>query len=520
LQTVGINVTGQARSEDSLKRRYAYKLGANLFALPITVIIQSIVPRMLGPAIYGNYNFINNFFTQIVNFFDAGISAGFYSKLSQRQNEPGLIRYFWGVVSVVSTFVIILVLIVLTAGRVGTVWPNQEVRYVWMAAFWGLLTWCSQVINKTLDAYGLTVSAEIVRFQQKILGLALILLMFWLRRFSLTEFYLYQYAILLFLCVMWEVVLQRNCRTLFPKAKLSARQIKTYSREFYIYSAPLVVLGLVSLVGGVLDRWLLQKFAGSVQQGFFGLAYQVGSLCFLVSGAMTPLFWREIAQAFGDQNLPKMQRLFERTVRIMYIITAFLAVFIAFQAKNISLIIGGSDFKRAALPISIMIFYPIHQTYGQLTGSFLLGTGQTIISRNSGLITSVFGLLLSLWLMAPAKGFGLGLGATGLAIKMVVGQLFSVNLQLWFVTRFLKISFFKFIAHQVYSLAFFGGLALSSVQIISYVVQAPLQNFICSGLLYTISFAGFVLLFPSLVSISRTELRAQVTMAYHALLRR
>ena len=45
--------------------------------------------RMLGPANYGSYSFLKSFFTQVVNFFDSGISAGFYSKLSQRPDKPG-----------------------------------------------------------------------------------------------------------------------------------------------------------------------------------------------------------------------------------------------------------------------------------------------------------------------------------------------------------------------------------------------------------------------------------------------
>lgn len=519
METVA-KVTKQTKSEDSLKKRYAYKLGANVIGLPITLAIQAIVPRLLGPAIYGNYSFLNTFFTQIVNFFDAGISAGFYTKLSQRSHEPGLVKFFWGVVGIVSTLVIVFASVVLATGLAGIVWPDQEARYVWMAAIWGLLTWYSQVINKALDAYGLTVSSEIVRLQQKGLGLALILLMFWLRRFSLTEFYLYQYTILLFLVVTWGVVLQRNGRTLFPRARLAAGQIKIYSREFFIYSAPLVVLGVVALVGGVLDRWLLQKFAGSVQQGFYGLSYQIGALCFLAASAMTPLFWREISRAFGEQNMPQMQRLFERTVRIMYVITAFLAVFIALQADKVSLILGGSKFKQAALPISIMVFYPIHQTYGQLTGSFLLGTGQTRLYRNLSVTTIIFGLLLALWLLTPTTKFGLGLGATGLAIKMVLEQLVSVNLQLWFISRFLKISFGKFLIHQLYSVALLVGLAWTSAQTVNLVVLKPLLALLCSGVLYTLSFAGFVFLFPTLVSMSRTELQTQLTLAYQAIVRR
>ena len=80
--------------EDSLKKRYLFKLSTNLIGLVTGVGTYAIIPRGLGPILYGNFSFLTNFFQQIVNFFDMGTSMCFYTKLSQRQKEFGLVSFY------------------------------------------------------------------------------------------------------------------------------------------------------------------------------------------------------------------------------------------------------------------------------------------------------------------------------------------------------------------------------------------------------------------------------------------
>src|SRR3990172_9100363 len=77
--------------EDSLKKRYLFKLGTNLIGMVIGIITQAIIPRGLGPKAFGDFSFLRDFFTQFVGFFDMGTSIGFYTKLSQRQKDIGII---------------------------------------------------------------------------------------------------------------------------------------------------------------------------------------------------------------------------------------------------------------------------------------------------------------------------------------------------------------------------------------------------------------------------------------------
>ena len=65
-----------------------------------------------------------------------------------------------------------------------------------MGAFWALLSFTVLVISEMSDAYGLTVKAEVKKLAIKLVGLILIITMFWQKLFSLNNFFMYQFFIL------------------------------------------------------------------------------------------------------------------------------------------------------------------------------------------------------------------------------------------------------------------------------------------------------------------------------------
>jgi len=475
--------------KDSLKKRYLAKLSANLIGLSIGLITQAIIPRGLGPKAYGDFSFLSSFFIRVVGFLDMGTSIGFYTKLSQRQRDFGLVSFYFLFTGTVSFLVIIIVGCINETGAYATLLPDQLPFYIYLAAFWGILTWLVQILNKIADAYGVTVSTEIARIIQKVLGLVLILGLFLLNQLSLTHFFFYHYFTLTFLALAYIWVMERSGHSLRRSWRLSLAQGKAYAKELYNYSHPLFVHALVGLIVGVLDRWMLQKFAGSVEQGFYGLSYQIGAICFLFTSAMSSLITREFAIAFGEKDLREMARLFRRYIPTLYAIAAYFACFIAVQADKVTFIMGGGNFQQAALAVTIMAFYPIHQTYGQLSGSVFYATGQTRLYRNIGIACTLAGLPIAYFLIAPPENFGLGAGATGLAIKMVALQFIGVNIQLLFNARLLKLHFWRYVSHQFVSVGCLLGVAAISMFVVDKGIgfhDKVILSFVLAGILYTL----------------------------------
>ena len=502
--------------EDSLKKRYLYKLLTNLVGLAINVVTQSIIPRGLGPKAYGDFNFLTNFFNQIVSFFDMGTSIGFYTKLSQRPKEFGLVSFYLYFIGIVSVTIMGLVVIIHMSQVFPEVFPNQKTQYIYMAAGFGILVWVVQIFNKIVDAYGLTVSGELARIFQKILGVAIILMLFIFHKLNLTHLFYYHYLILVFLCGAFIWVMVYNKYSMKRDWTMTLVKIKGYFKEFYHYSHPLFVYALVGLIAGILDRWLLQHYAGSVQQGFFGLSYQIGALCFLFTSAMTPLLLREFSTAFGDNDTKRMALLFRRYIPMLYSIAAYFGCFIAMQADKVIYIFGGNKYKEAAMAVTIMAFYPIHQTYGQLSGSVFYATGQTGLYRNIGIIFMLIGLPVTYFLIASREQWGLNAGATGLAIKMVSLQLIAVNVQLYFNSRLLKLSFWKYLGHQIFSV----GCLLAIAVIASFGVDNVLglheniiPSFLLAGFLYTVMVTGLVYCMPVVAGINREDIRSVIQLS-------
>jgi hypothetical protein len=91
-----------------------------------------------------------------------------------------------------------------------------------------------------------------------------------------------------------------------------------------------------------------------------------------------------------------------------------------------------------------MLFYPIHQAIGQINGTLFMATGRNSVYMK----ITVTGLLVSIpfsyVLIAPGSalwGVGMGLGAMGLALKILGLNFLFVNIQSWVISRYYGIRF-------------------------------------------------------------------------------
>ena len=313
--------------------------------------------------------------------------------------------------------------------------------------------------------------------------------------------------IFLGIALIW--IIKRHDTQVWKIWKIPKTQVKAYTKEFYYYSHPLFTYAVIGLVVGIFDRWLLQYFSGSVEQGFYGLSYQIGAVCFLFTSAMTPLITREFAIAYANKDIQQMAHLFRRYIPMLYGIAAFFSCFIAVHAQNVVFIFGGNKFQDAYMPVAIMAFYPIHQTYGQLSGSVFYATGQTRLYRNIGIIFMILGLPVTYLLIAPSDKMGLNAGSTGLAIKMVALQFLGVNAQLYFNAKLLNLSFKKYLAHQLLCVIVLFFIAFVISRIITHIWLSPniFVNFLVNGIIYSFAVGFLTFFIPELYGLKKNDIR-------------
>lgn len=503
-----LNTDNRGRT-DSLKKRYAYKLATNLVGLAISFVTMGIIPRGLGPKAYGDFNYLNSFFAQIAQFLDMG-SLGFYTKISKRPGEHGLLLFYFYYTATYSFITLFFVFVIGGTSIKTQLWPGQVMFYVYLTLLLIILQRIVNLLSLMGDAYGLTVSTELAGMVQRILGMFLLVWLFFSQNLNLTKFYFYNYTIFLFSGFAFIWILSRS--NYFHKFDwlMSWAKIKSYLKEYYAYTHPLVVYNFIGLIAGLLDRWLLQVFGGSREQGYFSLSDRIGSICFMFTSAMTPLLLREFSITFEKKAIGEMAMLYRRYIPLFYSIAAYFAVFMAVQAEKITYIIGGKQFIKATSAVIIMSFYPIHQTYGQLGGSVYYATGRTSLYRNIGIFFLLIGLPVTYFLIAPGDKMGLNSGATGLAIKMVAIQFIHVNVLLHFNAKFLKISFWREISHQLLSIGCFMSIAWISAMVVDYsasVYSNVLLRLIISGVLYTLIVLCVAFFQPKLFGIEKKDLK-------------
>jgi O-antigen/teichoic acid export membrane protein len=485
--------------EDSLKKRYFIKLLASFVAGIINIVLVAIVPKALGPVAFGQFSYIQQFFSQIIAFLDAGTSTAFFTKLSAKNERKELISFYF-YFSLFLLFVLFLVIYTIDIFHYSSTFlPEIPAEYIYYGLLFGFFTWMTQTYIKISDAYAITVSVEMIKIVHKVLTLILLLCMIHFLVFDLsTYFYFHFISLFSFILII---------SLLFIKKSIFTKDIFHFSftyknlvKEFYRFASPLFVFNIVAISIALFDIWLLQYVSGSVETGFYGLAYAIAAMCFLFTGAMTPLITREFSKSFEQKNMHKIQELFKRYIPMLYSIAAFFGVFIAFESKELISIFTDQEFNEAYVALMIMAFYPVHQTYGQLSGSLFFAMEETKLYRNIGLIVSLFGLIFTYVFI-----YVLEWGAVGFAWKMVLIQIIGVNIQLFFNVKSLKVRMFPFLLHQVVSLLFFILMAYLSTQLF-FPEENGIIYFILKGLLYTLMSLMGILFSPYIISSSRSDI--------------
>jgi len=489
-------------AEDTLKKRYIIKLTGNFINGLINIALIAIVPKSLGPIAYGQFTFIQQFYTQTIAFLDASTSIAFFTKLSAQSKRKELILFYF----VFSIFLLILLSLFISildlTHSIDKVLPSIPTEYVYLGLFFGYLTWFTQVYIKISDAYALTVSIELGKIIHKVFMLLVLMFIIHYTLFDLFYyFYFHYFSLLSFLLFVTIIFIKKNIIT--QKLLIIKLNYRELILEFYQYVSPLFIFNFIAIAVSLFDIWLLQHMSGSIQTGYYGLAYTVAAMCLLFTSAMTPLITREFSKYSALNDKKAIKRLFKKYVPMLYSLASFFGVFIAFQSENLLLIFTDDNFKDAYIVLMIMAFFPIHQTYGQLNGSLFFAMERTRRYSKIGIMISVSGLILSFLFL-----FYYEFAAEGLAWKMIIMQIIGVNIQLYFNVKSLKLKLLPFIYHQIYSIAFFVSIGYLANNIIPDITSYSLGDFLFRGFIYTLLSVVGIFFFPSIFSSTQKELFA------------
>jgi len=420
--------------------RAATSFGANIVRAAISFVTTVAIARTLGASSYGNLAFLLSTFTALALLLDFGTSNAFYTLLSMRRRGARFfIVYALWTIGIQFVAVFLMVSAVLTDRAIGKIWPGNDrwlVLLSLIASFVTAQVWVT--MTQMAEAARKTLFIQIISTIQAALHLALVIAVIVLKTLSI--------PVLLILPIIEYVALAIAVAPDLVRAnRLRPREPGDYPPEsfpsviadFWTYCKPLIAYSVVGFAYQFADRWLLQRFGGSMQQGYFAIGQQFASIAILAVASILNVFWKEIAEAKEVGDHERVVKIFDRVRHVMFFSTAVFSCILVVYSPEILAVLVGPQYARGALCLAIMFLYPVHQSLGHVQSTFCLATSETQIYTFIGIGNMLLSIPLAYLVLAPPSADvpGLGLGAAGIAGKLVLLQVVSVTVQLELLAR-------------------------------------------------------------------------------------
>ncbi len=469
----------------------------------LTFITGMLLAIGLGPEDYGVFAFLLGSFTALRALLDMGTSAAFFSFISKRRRSRNFVFYylFW----LFLQFVISLLFIILFApdAWIERIWEGESKHRIIIAfvtVFMQLQVW--QLIAQIGESQRHTGRVQMMNVGIAVVHSILIAGIILLDKLTI-ELVLY-FIILEFsiASIIAYIVLPAK----FTNEADSAKDIFQEYKKFCLPMIPYVWLGVIM---GFADLWLLQHYGGKIEQAYYSVAAQFGAISLLATTSILRVLWKEVAEANEKGDKRKVQFLFNRATRILFLVGILISGFLIPWAGEVINQTLGEAYVGGTLVMALMLLFPVHQSLGQINGTMFLALELTKPYVMIGMVNMIIQIIAVYFLLAPREALvpGLGLASTGLALKMVVLQFISVNVMMWWLAR---IQGWKYsIGYQILGMAIF----ITMGYVIYYLVDTTFSeslNIIVRGLLAFVGyafFAGFLIYnIPSLTGLSRTEL--------------
>ncbi|MCT7626114.1 lipopolysaccharide biosynthesis protein [Aliarcobacter butzleri] len=437
----------------SFKKRYIYTLFFNILNSFISFITSIVIIRYLTPIEYGNYQFLFSIFVAVLTFANLNTQNGYFTFISQKKESFSFYRDYviWEFIQI---FIVLIIVLGIYFTNIVDLFLNQDITLVILALFavYGTKN-IRELITNTFESKRMTTFYLKSTFIINVLNLFLIVIfaindmlnISIIFTFIILEFFLYLLiAIIVFLKRKDEFIEKNN----------KIYDFKLNFNRYFKYAKPLFFISLVAATYLFLERWLLQKYGGAEEQAYLALAIQFSTIILILTTSILKIFWKEVAEHIADKNLEVLENIFKNATENIFIITSLISIFFIVNAKEIVLLIYGEKYLPGVIVFMLISFYTIHQTLGQLYGTFMLASEETKSYSYVSIFFSILSIPLMFIAVSPKEIYGLELGALGIAIVMVFIQLLSVNTMGYVIKR--KFGFKSIFLFQFKYLIMFG----------------------------------------------------------------
>lgn len=493
-------------------QRSLVSIAANGLKAAFGLVSSIILARALGPDDYGTFAFLTASFLAVRQLTDLGSSSAFFTFLSEKTRSKKFIAYYWyflfsqaALVAVsLSWFIPDSIFTVLYTGIDRNIVLLAFVAILMQGSFWPVVaqmgesqrqTSIVQIISLCTMLLHLIVLATLVGFQ---------FLSLW-TVFSLVALEWAVASLMMFIYYFRGV--NRH------DTNESGDSLRSILKEYKAYVVPYVPYAVISFGHDFFDRWLLQSASGSTQQAYFAMSQQLSAISMLVVSAVLRVLWKEIAELNYAGDITRLNALYARYCGGLFCIVTSISVFLAIFSKELIFHLLGNEYMAGVEIFALMLLVPSLQALGMIVSTMFLAMKEIWANTVIGTCFMIFGGGLTAVLVGDddVSAHSLNLGALGLAIKLLLVQLFQVTLMMLFLSRKYELLFFPFRAFCIFSAVLLIGI-LSRLLFDFLSVKSTEIALLTSSAVYLFLFVSFMLRFSNVTGISRADLKLLVQM--------
>lgn len=501
-----------ALNSKSVRVRFVSTLIANILRFTMSMFSGMFVARALGPSSFGDFNFLLSSFASINILFEMGTSSAFFTFISRKKRSSRFHRYYaaWVAIQFIASLALATVLLPEVLRQ--KIWLGHSRGIVLLALFASFGTnqlW--QTVSSTGESVRATIVVQLYNLGIAFVYLSMIVVLIKTSSLSVSSLF----AITAIEYAVFSAFLVRRLKPMLIDPDLDEKiTAKSIVAEFWAYCHPLAVFSLVNFLYIFTDNWLLQRYGGATEQGYYSIGMRFTYFSSIATASMLQVFWKEIAEASESGDDENIRALTYKVTRILYITSAVMSCFLIPFSRELLVWLAGPSYEKAAFSLSVLLLYPLHQSLGQVGLTMLLGLGMTGIYRNYGISVMLISIPITFFVLAPANAVfgigGLGLAANGMALKTVGISIIGVNVMMWLIARARKWEFY--ISYQIAGVGILLSLAYASKFAAGWMLGAVLPSvsiptlIILSGIFYSTLALGALYLFPSLTGYTRDEM--------------
>jgi len=415
----------------SILKRSTISVISNAIKGVMIFLTGIFLAKGLGSNEWGQFAFLLASFMALTSILDMGTSNAFFAFISKQSRGKKFFRYYFSWIAIQFLIAVLFITILAPDNWIVEIWQGESrkrVIFAFVAVFLQQRVW--NMIAQIGEAHRLTLRVQLLAVAVASIHIVLICAFYMSNALSIDlVFGLIILESLVIVCVSIFVL---------PVNYSSNEEcFSTIFREYWIYCKPLIPFAWLGVISAFADTWLLENFGGSIQQGYFGNASRFAAITLIATTSILRILWKEVSEANerGEQEL--VRKLYKYSSLALFLLGASISGFLIPWTDEIIVLTLGDVYSAGAIAMSLMFLYPIHQSLGQINGSMYYSLGMTRTYVKIGIVTMSVSLLITYFLLAPKDALipGLNLASTGLAIKMVVVQVFSVNILIWTLAK-------------------------------------------------------------------------------------